>query len=344
MVQQSMTRYTPLSSIVAARLATSRRQMTIGFRNTMVGSPFYSGGDDQPVTSRPRSVTHRATAPTPRHRHKQAKSGVTVSHILTDNGSGFLNSMGAVSYAGKTVTVKVVQDYAENSYSQNYEQASAWESLVPPASAGVAARPRLRRKAAVVRPLARAATTVLSRRRGLRQRCLLVRYRTSARRQHRTPRTSPPADHHRPVPVCQDIIVPGSVRFVWMGTTYDDFEGKIYRGRTEVNRAFIAVASPYSSGIVTMFDYIVGGSPVVHADLDVHEQRAAGDRERDVQHPAAPVKAHRHRALCHRCQRSADHGYRRTGWRHRRHAHSRQDQRGGPRRGCSSATMCSIRR
>lgn len=263
MVQQSMTRYTPLSSIVAA-VSFQSQANDHQVSSTMVGSPFYSGGTtiSPYVTTTQRDASSSSTYT--KASSQTSKSGVTVSHILTDNGSGgFLNSMGAVSYVGKTVTVKVIQDYTETSYNQNYEQASAWESLnATGISGGGGPAPSSTQGGGGSTTGKGGDYSSFSQKEVYGSAALLVRYRTSgASAASHTENFTPPATTIDLCPYTKDIIVPGSVRFVWMGTTYDDFEGKIYRGRTDVNPGVHCGGISYSSGIVTMFDYIVSGSP-----------------------------------------------------------------------------------
>ena len=55
---------------------------------------------------------------------------VSVLNNVTDDGAGhFFGSLGIVGYAAKTVTLKVVSDYAESSFQSNSENIASWESL-----------------------------------------------------------------------------------------------------------------------------------------------------------------------------------------------------------------------
>lgn len=61
-------------------------------------------------------------------------------------------------------------------------------------------------------------------------------------------------------PYTADRIVPGSVRFTWMGHIYSDFEGNIYRGRATGNPGVLSGTLDYTSGLATMTDYLVGAA------------------------------------------------------------------------------------
>ncbi len=72
---------------------------------------------------------------------------------------------------------------------------------------------------------------------------------------------TPPAVTLDLVPYTTEAVVPGSVRFTWMGTVYEDFEGVIYRGRTSSNAGVASGTIDYESGVATMSDYVVSGNP-----------------------------------------------------------------------------------
>ena len=61
-------------------------------------------------------------------------------------------------------------------------------------------------------------------------------------------------------PYTVDRIVPGSVQFTWMGKTYRDFEGSLYRGRTASNPGILSGTINYVTGLCTMTDYVVGAA------------------------------------------------------------------------------------
>lgn len=53
-------------------------------------------------------------------------------------------------------------------------------------------------------------------------------------------------------------MVPGSVKFTWMGHAYTDFEGKIYRDAGNGSPGFLAGALDYETGLAAMTGYVVG--------------------------------------------------------------------------------------
>ncbi len=63
------------------------------------------------------------------------------------------------------------------------------------------------------------------------------------------------------LPYTTDRAVPGSVRFAWMGETYEDFEGVLYRGRTSNAPGIASGSMDYAAGLARMTDYVVGPSP-----------------------------------------------------------------------------------
>lgn len=193
-----------------------------------------------------------------------SKSKITVVHTLTDNGSGgFINSMGAVVYASKSISVKVIGNYTETSYQNNYEKASAWESLnATGTDGGGGPAPSTSEGGGGSSTSAGGAYGSHTQSEQYGSAALFVRYKTgSASPTAHTQTFAPPATIIDLCPYTKDIIVPGSLRFTWMGTAYEDFEGRIYRGRTSTDPGIHCGGVSYLSGIVTMFDYVVSGSP-----------------------------------------------------------------------------------
>lgn len=198
-----------------------------------------------------------------------SRTNTTVAHLVTDNGTGQLfGTMGTVSYVGQAVVVKVIADFSEVSYESNYEQASAWESLnatteptataagpTPPSTTSGGGGSSTMRGGGVgssaFREIYGASTMV-------------VRYRVGTA----TPAThnetfEPPGVNIDLTPLTKDYTVPGSVRFTWMGHTFEDFEGVLYRGRTEVSPGVPAGSIDYYAGVASISDYVVGASPAV---------------------------------------------------------------------------------
>ena len=53
-------------------------------------------------------------------------------------------------------------------------------------------------------------------------------------------------------PMTSETIVPGSVQFIWMGETYTDYDGVLYRGRTASSPGTASGTIDYESGLVYM--------------------------------------------------------------------------------------------
>jgi len=90
---------------------------------------------------------------------------------------------------------------------------------------------------------------------------IVARYRVGAG----VPRNH--SETYKPAEVTMDLcpytsqrVVAGSVQFRWMGQTYVDFEGVIYRGRTDTDPGIASGKIDYAAGTVGMYDYVVGGS------------------------------------------------------------------------------------
>ncbi|TXH82361.1 MAG: hypothetical protein E6Q74_05265 [Pseudoxanthomonas sp.] len=193
-----------------------------------------------------------------------SKNNVTVYHQLSDDAAGsFVNAMGTVGYVSKAVAVKVRADYSENSYQSNYEDGRSWDTMLETADsnpgAGIPNATTGGGGSATAKGGAYATTTSTE---TFGANSLVVRYKTG------TPTPQVESDTYTPpdvvldlCPYTKDRIVPGSLRFIWMGTTYDDFEGKIYRGRTDTDPGIHSGDIDYEAGVATMFDYIVSGSP-----------------------------------------------------------------------------------
>ncbi len=62
-------------------------------------------------------------------------------------------------------------------------------------------------------------------------------------------------------PLVSDSAVPSSMQFGWMGHTYMDFEGVIYRDRTDVAPGIVSGTFDQSSCLATLTDWAVGPNP-----------------------------------------------------------------------------------
>jgi hypothetical protein len=229
------------------------------------GSSFWRGGSTTSGTGSVVTTSQKSSSDSSSYTQacsQTSKTKVTVVHTLTDNGSGgFINSMGTVVYASKTLSVKVVGNYSETSYQNNYEKASAWESLNSTGTdggGGPAPSSTEGGGGSNTSSGGEYGTHVQSESYG--SAALFVRYKTgSASPTAHTQTYTPPATIIDLCPYTKDMIVPGSVRFTWMGTVYDEFEGKIYRGRTDTDPGVHCGGISYGTGLVTLFDYVVGG-------------------------------------------------------------------------------------
>lgn len=204
-----------------------------------------------------------------------SKTSVTTSHLVTDDGSGLLfGTFGTVGYVSKAVSVKVQRDASETSYQSNHEDASNWEALNATSESTTTAN-NTNGTGGSAATLASASsggggsTTAKGGAYGSTSvvdvfgvNTLSVAYRVgSATPTSKVDTYTPPATVIDLCPYTSDSIVPGSVRFTWMGHVYDDFEGKLYRGRTDVDPGLHVGSVNYESGLAVVFDYIIGGPP-----------------------------------------------------------------------------------
>lgn len=188
-----------------------------------------------------------------------SKSEVAVGHIVTDDGAGhFFNSLGVVAYAARSAVLKVAADYVESSFSSNYEKASAWETLNNTGAAGNDPAAQSSGGGSTTAKGGNYSTASFKEVAGT---TLVVRYKTGTGATHHASETVTP----QPVqidlcPYTKDWIVPGSVQFTWMGTEYRDFEGVIYRNRTETNPGTASGTIDYVAGLALMTDYVVSAT------------------------------------------------------------------------------------
>ena len=181
----------------------------------------------------------------------------------TDDGAGnFVAPLGTVNYAGKAISLRVVSlDTSTTSYKSDYEDAAAFETT------GSAPSTSSSNKGGEYGTTSVAAQQLGS---------IIVRYSvaplspTSA-----TESFAPPAVTIDLCPYTSDRIVPGSLRFTWMGHTYEDFEGVLYRGRTDTVPGTASGSVDYLAGIATLTDYVVGSSPASITLQSLWTRRAA---------------------------------------------------------------------
>ena len=191
---------------------------------------------------------------------------VVVIHGVTDDGAGsFISPMGTVNYGTGVVVLKVVDNTrTTESYKSDHDDASDFETSVSDgeAAGGSTARKGGEYGTESVSEEILAGTTVHA------------RYSVApAVPVAKSFSFAPPAVTIDLCPLVADYIVPGSVRFTWMGETYDDFEGVIYRGRTGGSPGVDSGTINYASGIVQMSDYVVGASPGAVAIVSLWTRR-----------------------------------------------------------------------
>ena len=178
---------------------------------------------------------------------------IVVMNTATDDGAGgFVGVMGAVNYVGKTVSLKVLQfDRSTEAYKSDYENATDFEKAVTDGSGSGSSDSKKggSYSTASVGEELFAGSSVLA------------RYRVApATPQAKTMTFTPPVVSIDLCPYTSESIVPGSVQFRWMGETYSDFEGRIYRGRSDVSAGFDSGLIDYAGGTALMTDYVVGGA------------------------------------------------------------------------------------
>lgn len=189
---------------------------------------------------------------------------VTV-HTLTDDGAGaFLSAMGTVDYVGKQVSFKAVtHNRSTSAYKSDYEQAHEFNRVVSNSSSGGSSSESNNNGSSGNSNTQKGGDygTAAVGEEMFGGSSIVARYRVGAS----TPVAS--SQSYTPAAVSIDLcpytthrIVPGSVQFVWMGQTYTDFEGVIYRGRTDSSPGIASGTIGYQNGVALMTDYVVGGT------------------------------------------------------------------------------------
>lgn len=180
-------------------------------------------------------------------RYQTAKLQETLLHELTDNGAGSFGNFGTVNYAGKTLSVRLVElDTKTDGYKSDYEDASAFET--PGGASGSSSKKGGEYGDNAVGEQVLAASTVS------------VTYALDfAGTISNTFGFAPPVVSIDLCPYTTDYIVPGSVRFTWMGHVFEDHDGVLIRDRTTPGTGFVAGQINYSAGIAQITDYVVDG-------------------------------------------------------------------------------------
>lgn len=197
------------------------------------------------LSSGSKKTTSGSTKTTSRYQTKKHQE--TVLHELTDNGAGNFGNFGTANYAGQTLNIRFVElNATTDGYKSDHEDSSAFESS---ADGGSDSKKGGDYADNAVSEQVLAASTVS------------VTYATGfAGAIANQFSYAPPVVTIDLCPYTTDYIVPGSVRFTWMGQVFEDFEGVLYRGRTANSAGFVAGQINYSSGIATITDYVVSGA------------------------------------------------------------------------------------
>lgn len=185
---------------------------------------------------------------------------IIVVNTATDDGAGkFLGTLGTVDYVGKSASLKVVQfNRSTSSYKSDFEDAETFEQLITDGSGN--SRTDTQRGGEY--GTASVGEEVLA------GSSVVARYRVApATPQARVMTFTPPAITFDLCPYTSDAIVPGSVLFTWMGQSYSDFEGRIYRGRSEISSGFDSGAIDYATGQAILTDYVVGAGAFILQSL-----------------------------------------------------------------------------
>lgn len=187
-------------------------------------------------------------------RYRTTKVQETVVHTLSDNGAGGLGAWGAVNYAGKSVNAKLLSlDSTTDGYKSDHEDSTTFDGGEATTGGTTASNNSLKGGEYLDNTMSEqllAASTVT------------VTYSTgSGVEVVNTHSFAPPAVTIDLCPYTSDYVVPGSVRFTWMGQVFEDYDGLLVRGRTPTEQGWVAGQMNYTTGIATVSDYIVSGSP-----------------------------------------------------------------------------------
>jgi hypothetical protein len=177
---------------------------------------------------------------------------VTVK-TAADDGAGNLGAgLGTVIYASGQISLRVVEfDRTTQSYKSDHEDAAEFNSAATNGNASSSSNTRKGGEYAT----ASVGEQIFG------GSSLIARYTVGAPAPlNKTMSFTPPAVLIDLCPYTADAIVAGSVQFVWMGQTYTDFEGIMYRGRTSSNPGIESGTINYADGHALMTDWVVGGS------------------------------------------------------------------------------------
>ena len=202
-------------------------------------------------------IVRTATSTTTSSAHSRvsyntSKTQDTVRHTLTDDGAGTFGPDGTINYAGKTLNVRFVSlDSKTEGYKSDHEDAKAFETSSmsggggDPGSTTSSAKGGDYVDAAVGEEILAASTVTVT-----------YAETFAAAQTHSMTWTPPPVTIDL-CPYTADYIVPGSVRFTWMGHVFEDYDGVLVRDRVGTDPGYVAGQVDYSSGVARVFDYVV---------------------------------------------------------------------------------------
>ena len=208
-----------------------------------------------PVTPVVKKTTNGSTKTETKYRTTKVQE--TVVHTVTDNGTGGFGDNGTVNYAGKSLNLRLVTlDSSTDGYKSDYEDSSAFDDPSPDGTASNSSTKGGEYLDNTVSEQVLATST------------LSVTYSTGfASEIANTSSYTPPAVTIDLCPYTSDYVVPGSVRFTWMGRVFEDYDGVLIRDRTAQSDGFVAGQMNYATGIATVTDYVVDG-PATKFTLD----------------------------------------------------------------------------
>ena len=175
---------------------------------------------------------------------------VIVKRTVSDDGAGQLAGLGTVNYVSKSVQLRAVSfDRSTTNYKSDYDNATDFERT---AIDGGASSSSNARKGGGYGTTAIGEEMLAG---------ITVHYRVGAGAPvHKTQTYTPPPVVIDLAPLTTDTAIAGSVQFEWMGHTYSDFEGVIYRGRTDTDPGVASGTMDYASCLALMTNYVVGGT------------------------------------------------------------------------------------
>lgn len=172
-----------------------------------------------------------------------------IIHELTDDGAGGLGDWGTVSYATKTVVPRLVSKTSTSTaYNSDYENAETFETTAITGGGGSEARKGGNYTNTALGEEVLASSTVF------------VDYTTGFT--GATAHTMSIPSERVSISLCQgtsDYVVPNSVRFTWMGHVYEDYDGIIWRDRTDVSIGIESGFMNYTDGVAVLTDWEVSG-------------------------------------------------------------------------------------